>query len=185
MTELNSARFDICWPHVLIEECPQPDNWSNAVNFSNDPADPGGATMCGIIQTEYNFYRAKNNLKLQSVRNITRQEGHDIYYNNYWLPHCPVLPIGLDLQFFDECVNTGPVEAVKVLQVALVIQADGVWGPQTMAAVGSIKNLQAINAAYEARRELVYHMIPNFGRFGRGWEARASTIGHVATEMVA
>lgn len=182
---MSDSRFDICWPLVLKQECPYPQDWGNAANFSNDPGDPGGATMCGIIQVEYNYYRAKRGQKWQSVRYISRQEGQDIYFNNYWLPHCPTLPAGLDLQFFDEDVNTGPTEAIKILQYVLGIPADGIWGPQTMEAVGKIKNLKSVITFYTLRREMVYRMMPNFGRFGRGWEARAGTIGTTALEMIA
>lgn len=183
---MNTTRFDACWPLVLAEECPCPKDWSNPRNFSNDPEDPGGATMCGIIQTEYNYYRAKHGMASQSVRLITRDEGRDIGLNSYWLPHCPALAPGLDLQFFDECFNTGPVEATKVLQVALGIQADGVWGPMTMMAVGELKPfaLAPVVKAYTARRIAVYSQMRGFGRFGKGWDARAARIGAAALKMV-
>lgn len=184
---MNDA-FLAAWPFTLAQECPFPKDWSNPKNFSNDIGDPGGPTMCGIIQTEYNYYRVKHGLASQSVRLITEGEGQDIYYNNYWLPHCPVLPAGLDLCFFDECVNTGAGEATKVLQVALSQQSDGVWGPKTMAAVTSLQAkpeiVAAINA-YTARREAVYRQMKGFGRFGTDWERRAGEIGAEALKMAA
>lgn len=177
-------RFTTCLPFTLAQECPVPNNLTDPRNFSDDPGDPGGKTFCGIIQSEYNSYRHRHGLPMRDVRQLTEIEGLDIYRNNYWLPHCDVLPPGLDLQFFDECVNTGAAEAVKVLQVALGITADGVWGPKTMAAVQGITNLAAVVRAYTARREAVYRQMRGFARFGKDWELRASEIGADALKMV-
>lgn len=143
--------------------------------------------MCGIIQSEYNRYRALKGLAPQGVKLISQAEGADIYYNSYWLPHCPTLPAGLDLDFFDECVNTGAAEAIKVLQYALNLNVDGIWGPRTMAGVGALlagpETKQAIKA-YTYRREDVYRMFRGYGEFGKGWEARAARIGAAALAMV-
>ena len=78
-------RFNKCWPFVLIEECPFPNDWSNPKNFSNDRFDPGGKTMCGIIQREYDQYRKHHGLLVQDVRKISKDEGTDIYLNIYYL----------------------------------------------------------------------------------------------------
>lgn len=102
-----AGRFLICLPDTLIQECPLPTDWSNAANFSDDPHDPGGATMCGIIQVEYDAYRKSLSEPAQSVRLISQAEGYAIYQANYWQPHCPQLQAGLDLSFFDSAVNMG------------------------------------------------------------------------------
>ena len=72
---------------MLAQECPYPGDWINPKNFSNDAHDPGGKTMCGIIQREYDTYRKMKGLPTQDVRKITQEEGYDIYRNSYWLPH--------------------------------------------------------------------------------------------------
>jgi lysozyme family protein len=180
-------KFTACWPLVLKQECPYPQDWSNPHNFSNDPQDPGGATMCGIIQSEFNYYCAKHGVASRPVKTITQSEGEDIYYNNYWLPHCPILPIGLNLAFFDECVNTGPMEATRVLQYAINLQVDGVWGARTIEGITSLVAKPEITVAikaYTARREAIYREMKGFGRFGNGWERRAGEIGADALKMV-
>ena len=95
------TRFLACWPYTLAQEDVYPQDWTNPANFSDDPYDPGGATMDGIIQAEYNSYCSQHGLPQQSVRNITQAQGQDIYFNNFWLPHCPLVPVGLDLELFD------------------------------------------------------------------------------------
>jgi lysozyme family protein len=178
-------RFAACLPLTLAQECPFPNDWSNQKNFSNDPHDPGGKTFCGIIQTEYDAYRRKLGAPLRDVRQMTQAEGHDIYLNSYWLPHCPALPPGLDLQFFDEAVNTGVGEAIKVLQYVLLLEVDGKWGPKTDAAIKALKNTAAYVAAFTARRKAVYREMHGFSEFGRDWTRRAAEIGAAALKMAA
>src|SRR5574344_1118504 len=52
--------------------------------YSNHKADKGGATNMGVTQQTYNYYLKKNNLSQKDVKNITRNEAKEIYYNEYW-----------------------------------------------------------------------------------------------------
>jgi len=101
-----SPRFEACLPDTLSQECPHPNDWSDPANFSNDPHDPGGATMCGITQSEYDTYRESLDEPERSVKLISQAEGQAIYQMSYWQPHCPQLPTGLDLSFFDSSVKS-------------------------------------------------------------------------------
>jgi lysozyme family protein len=177
------TRFLACWPDVLAQECPFPDDWGNLKNFSNDPHDPGGATMDGVTQGEFDRYLAQNGLPPNPVLYITQEEGQQIYYNSYWMPYCPSLPIGLDLQVFDSSVNEGPVEAIRILQVALGIDNDGIWGPQTASAILGIANVGQVIDLFTARRKLVYTETTGFQYFGTDWIRRATEIGDEAEAM--
>lgn len=176
-------RLPLCLPFTLAQECPFPNDWSNPRNFSNDAHDPGGKTMCGIIQREYDAYRKSKSLPVQDVRSISLAEGTDIYRNCYWLPHCPNLSPGLDLVFFDAAVNEGSLEAIKILQHALHVANDGRWGPQTDRAVASSYDARAVIADFTARREAVYRMMAGFKYFGTDWERRSAEIGAASLKM--
>jgi lysozyme family protein len=178
-------RFNVCLPFTLAQECPFPQDWSNRHNFSNDAHDPGGKTMCGIIQREYDHWRKAHDLPVRDVRELTREEGEQIYRANYWLPHCLDLPPGLDLQLFDESVNTGTFEGIKVLQAALGVLNDGIWGAGTAAAVKSIPNVRAAIAAFTVRRKYVYRQMRGFRYFGEDWLRRSDQIGSTALKMAA
>jgi lysozyme family protein len=180
----NDPRFLACLPCTLIQECPLPNDWSNRRNFSNDAHDPGGATMCGIIQREYDIFRKSKGLPTRAVIQLEQAEGYEIYQTSYWLPDCPKLPAGLDLCLFDESVNAGPHEATKILQVALGIPADGSWGPQTDAAITGITDVAAVINAYTARREAFYRSLRGFQYFGADWIRRSAEIGAQAIKMV-
>jgi lysozyme family protein len=176
-------RFAACMPLMLQQEAPYPSQWGNPRNFSNDPGDPGGKTMDGIIQVEYDSYRVRKGLPRQDVRLISEVEGDDIYLHEYWLPYCPELPPGLDLDFFDAYVNEGKTQAVRILQYALGRVSDGNWGPTTDAAVKAIADVGAAVRAFTARRKVVYENTRNFTRFGADWERRTSEIGAAALKM--
>lgn len=178
-----SNRFKVCFPYTLAEECPDPGDWTNLKNYSNDPRDRGGATMCGIIQREYDHYRKLQRLHTQPVALITEDEGMWIYENWYWLPDCDSLPVGLDLSFYDSAVNQGTTEAIKILQVALGVSEDGIWGPVTAAAASASSPVAAVNAFAE-RRLRVYEMTPSFAVFGHGWETRNAKIKSTALGMI-
>src|ERR1700728_3806781 len=115
---MTSPRFLACMPFVLKEEG----------GYSNDAHDSGGMTMHGIIQREYDRYRKSKGLPLQWVKNISVDEQNEIYWTEYWLPHCPDLPPGLDLSFFNIAVNGGPTRATHLLQRALGVGDDGICG---------------------------------------------------------
>lgn len=178
-----SNRFLVCLPYTLAQEAPYPSQWGNPRNFSNDPRDPGGATMDGIIQTEYDGWRVRHGLPRQAVKLISPAEGDDIYYTGYWLPYCPELQVGLDLEVFDASVNEGPGEAVRILQYAIGVVPDGKWGPVTDAAVKAIPDAQAAIRAFGKRREAVYQATRNFTTFGADWTRRTTEIDTAALSM--
>lgn len=182
---MSADRFYTCLPFTLAQEAPDSSDWSNLKNFSDDAHDPGGETMNGIIQREYDTFRKSEGLPTQDVRKITQDEGDTIYEDSYWLPYCPKLPAGLDLSFFDSAVNEGTTEAVKILQFSLGVASDGDWGPLTDAGVTAIKDVPAAIKAFTARREAVYRLFNGFQYFGTDWERRSAEIGAEALKMAA
>jgi len=80
--------------------------------WTNDPHDPGGQTMWGIIQTEYDAYLKRHGLPHTSVHNITVAQRDEIYRKEYWdVMGCDGLPSGVDYCVFDAAVNSGPGRA--------------------------------------------------------------------------
>ena len=178
-----SDRFPICLPFTLAQECPDPSDWSNPANFSDDPHDPGGATMCGILQSEYDKFREDQGEDTEPVVDISMSEGYEIYEDYYWEPRCSGLAPGFDLSYFDTCVNCGPTGSTKVLQEALGVSADGIWGPFTQAAVVRIADVPAAIRAFTAAREAYYRSLPGFVYFGHGWTNRTVSIGQDSLSM--
>src|SRR5437660_228289 len=90
-------RFSVCLPFVLDQECYFPADWTNTKtephgNFCDDVHDPGGKTFMGITQNEYDNDRKRDGKVCRDVRQMTRDEGTEIYLWSYWKPHCDSLP---------------------------------------------------------------------------------------------
>lgn len=165
-------RFSVCLPFILKEEGGNDD----------DPHDPGGRTSRGIIQREYDGYRCSKCEPTQDVWCASDDEVSDIYQQQYWLPYCPQMAPGIDLVFFDIAVNSGPVEAAKLLQRGLGVQTDGHIGIVTKAALSSADPVHLIAAVCDAHRAF-YRSLRTFRYFGKGWLKRVSDIELAATSM--
>lgn len=82
--------------------------------------DHGGATKNGVIQSEYDTYRDKKGLPLQSVAMMSDPECQDIYVNEYWGPAgCKELPDRIDFLHFQWAVNHGVASAARCLKAAV------------------------------------------------------------------
>lgn len=165
-------RFNICLPFILSYEGGNDD----------DPRDPGGRTSRGITQREYNAYRDRLGKPRGDVWKATGEEVADIYRLQYWEPVCPTLRPGLDLSFFDNCVNEGPVRATKLLQQALGVTADGHIGMITRAALEKANTVDLINR-YANYRLIFYRGLKNFKYFGRGWTSRTEACRKSSLQM--
>lgn len=92
--------------------------------YSNHPDDPGGPTMKGIIQREYDAWRRHHGLSIRPVRKIEENEMQAIYRNEYWdAMACDGLEPGFDLCVFDAAVNSGVGRAKQWLECAGEIDA--------------------------------------------------------------
>jgi len=166
------SRFDACLAPVLQHEG----------GFSNNPADPGGATNKGVTQRTYDNYRRRKGLPLQSVKLISDDDLHEIYSSFWGAAHCGELPAGVDYIVFDLAVNSGPQRAVKFLQRAVMVTADGSFGPITRTQVASRRPADIIASIY-AQRRAFYHEQPSFPVFGQGWLKRLEEVFALALSM--
>ena len=139
--------------------------------WSDDPHDPGGATMRGVTLAVFRAWRHNPAATSAQLHAITAAELMAIYAALYWQPcRCGDLPAGIDLMVFDQAVNSGVRRSGMLLQeAALVLPADGWIGPATIRAVqgcgGLLDRLAAGQGAF-------YRSLPGFPRFGRGWLTR-------------
>lgn len=145
--------------------------------YVNDPVDRGGATNYGVTQTVYDNFRRINRLPQQAVRNITKAEVEQIYRKFYWDDgNCEFInqySSRLALLHFDACINHGLFNAAKILQRALSIPADGLWGPQTRHSV-TLKagDNETLKRQLEKREDFYLDIIqhnPSQVKFLRGW----------------
>lgn len=179
-------QFDRCLPDIEAQEgAPWSGGPGPARAFSDDAHDPGGKTMEGITQKEYFQDRLGWGLPVQPVRLMSKDEERTIYYMRYWLPYCPKLYGGLNLEFFNMSVNGGPKRAIENLQSALGLKSDGAWGPKTQAAVAalSVQHPQAVIDRYRAVSDQFYKRLPGFRWFGKDWLRRDAQINAQADTL--
>lgn len=159
--------------------------------FVNDPDDPGGATNFGVTIHTLRRLRPGQQIGVNEVRALTREDAIGIYIEHYFRrPRIAELPEPLWPTVFDMYVNAG-ANAVRILQrlfieMGLQIAADGVIGPQTIAAAHRAQQMapaHLVDAYGIARRDYYYRLAdqrPASRKFARrrdggkgGWITRA------------
>ena len=141
--------------------------------YVNDPYDKGGETKYGI---------AKRWFPDLDIKNLSKTDAINIYYNEYWNPsRADKLPNDIKATYFDMCVNMGQRQAVKILQQAInsrkvnKIEEDGLIGKITIENAGKVskKRLQAYRCLFYGK---LVTKNPDQQRFYYGWFKRATTI---------
>ena len=105
--------------------------------FTNDPSDHGGPTKYGITLRDLRAWRKDPTLTAGAVEVLTEPEARAIYHARYIVDpgFLSVAPDWVRVFLIDTGVLQGPRVAVKLLQRALEVDADGVLGPVTLAAL--------------------------------------------------
>ena len=102
--------------------------------YVNDPDDPGGETNLGITARVWQRWCADKGLAVKPMGELTTADVEPVYRARYWDPaQCDRMPWPLSLIHFDCAVNTGIGPAIRQLQRALGLTADGILGPLTLA----------------------------------------------------
>ena len=130
--------------------------------YENDPADPGGETKYGISKQAH---------PTVDIPALTLEAAKAIYRRDYWdAVRADELPAGVDFMAFECAVNQGQVTAIRWLQQAAGVMADGKLGPQTMAVL--LRGGAKLVAEFATVRALEYVRTGGFNRYGRGWFRR-------------
>lgn len=137
--------------------------------YSNNPADPGGETMYGItarVARRHGYTGPMRDLPLPLAKQIARAE--------YWdVVRADELPAGVRFDVFDTSYNSGQTQAVKLLQRALGVKADGQLGPLTLAAAAAM-DPERLLARFNGWRLDFLNDLPTWPSFGRGWTQRVA-----------
>ncbi len=169
------------------------DNFEHALSFVlareggrvDDPTDHGGRTNMGITQSTYNQYRSHMQLPPRDVWDMLENEASAIYRSMFWQPsHCDEMPSPVDAVVFDSAVQLGVRKALQFLQRALMVDDDGVLGPNTVDALKALCQAQdgadrlaahIIRERYQFYTDIVAHD-PTQQRFIHGWENRLADL---------
>ena len=152
--------------------------------WSDNPQDPGGATMKGITFEVYKDWKRNPHLTKDDLKAITDQEVHDLYKALYWNKvFGDDLPSGIDYAVFDAAVNMGVGRATKLLQESVGVTADGVIGQGTLRAIYSA-NPQEVIDKFSEEKTSFYQSLKTFPVFGKGWLSRVAEVKQTASMLV-
>jgi lysozyme family protein len=148
----------------------------------DDPADHGGRTSRGITQREYTAWLAENKRPDADVWSAPEADIESIYLNEYWIPECDTLPVGVDFQFYSMKVNAGPHRAIMILQASLGVTTDGRIGPDTRSAIAAEDHHRLIDLFYEY--SVAFYQSLHQLKFLKGWINRAAADHALALLML-
>ena len=163
-----STRFNVYINRILQSEG----------GYSNDRHDPGnwteGVVGGGILKgTKYGISAAS--YPGLDIVNLTKEQAIDIYHADFWTHiHGDTLPEAVAFGVLDGAVNSGVSRSVAWLQRAAGVLGDGVWGPQTSAAV-SVANPVQLLLRYTAYRLKFMTTAGGWKYYSAGWANRIST----------
>ena len=141
--------------------------------FSNRPFsdDPGGRTMYGVTERV-----AKEHGYIGRMEDLTLDFAKNVYRKSYWdACQCDQMPDMLRYPLFDAAVNSGPGQAIKWLQSAVGVKADGVIGPMTRQAA-NMSAPMVVRQQMIGKRLSFMTNLSNWPANARGWSKRIASI---------
>jgi lysozyme family protein len=166
--------FNKCVQFIFERECVYKKGHYGKIDdehviWENVSKDPGGLTKWGIDQRSH---------KDVDIKNLTEEQAEEIYRKEYWDKyHCEQLEWPLNVVHFDGCVNMGAKQSIKLLQRVCGAHDDGVWGPNTRAAITAACKVRSVDVVarqlIKKKREFYKALAKQdpdqYGGFEEGW----------------
>jgi lysozyme family protein len=147
----------------------------NEGGYVNDPKDSGGQTKYGISKKAYPDL---------DIPNLTIAQAMEIYRKDYWdRCKCDYIPDALSVAVFDFAVNSGVKTAIKKLQIALGVKADGIIGNQTLGACNRLPVKKVLDDFMDLRLDYLMSL-PKWKYYGNGWGSRVERTKKKCEELV-
>jgi lysozyme family protein len=169
------SNFDKCLALMLAHEG----------GFVNHPQDPGGMTNLGVTKRVWEEW-VGHEVDEKQMRALTPEVVAPLYKRKYWdACRADDLVSGVDYAVFDVAVNSGAGRAIKFLQNCVGVDADGGFGPRTLAAVKvAEQDPKRLIELYCAKRLEFLQSLKTFETFGKGWSRRVAEVKDKALTMV-
>jgi len=169
------SNFELCLKKMLEHEG----------GYVNHKFDPGGMTNLGVTKRVWEEW-VGHEVDEKQMRALTPETVAPLYKRKYWdACRADELVSGVDYVVFDVAVNSGPGRAIKFLQSAVNVAADGGFGPATLAAVKEAeKDPVRLIELYSAKRLEFLQSLKTFETFGKGWSRRVAEVKEKAIAMV-
>lgn len=172
-------------PSVFADALPSVIGVEGGSAVSLDPMDKGNWTGGEIGKGDLRgtkFGISAASFPTVDIAALTLDQVRLIYLSNYWLPvYADLIEQAPALLLFDAAVNHGVAAAIRMLQAALGVPADGVIGPETKAAMQDADQ-DALAVELSARRSMHYVSASGFDNYGLGWMRRLASITYRAAQ---
>ena len=157
--------------------------------YTRDTRDPGnwtgGAVGAGTVRgTKFGISAAA--FPQLDIAALDLGQARDIYRRRYWdAVRAALMPPALAVVMFDTAVLMGTSGAIRVLQQALGVAEDGIWGDQTSLALelhlgsgraGADHPLSALCARVLSIRLMRQSELQTWTVFGQGWIFRVTAL---------
>lgn len=147
----------------------------NFVVSENVSGDAGGLTKFGIDQRSHPHV---------DIEALTLDRASQIYKESYWERYdCDSMPWPVCAVHFDNCVNTGGKQAVRLLQRAVGAEDDGIYGPKTreaLLAACKIRGSEVVGLQICSQKKDFYESLvrskPHLEKFKKGWLNRVNDL---------
>lgn len=140
---------------------------ANEGGYVNDPDDPGGATKYGVTQSD---------MPDVDIQSITPEQATAYYQAHFINPlYTSIRSQAILDKLVDMGVLFGFTESVLLLQFALALKMDGVFGPVTLSAVNSSDCLQHYKDILAQHAYNIVRARPRDAKFYQGWLNRIAS----------
>jgi len=160
----------------------------NEGSYVNDPDDPGGETYKGIARRRNHNWsgwvtidlaKLQNNFPKNLEKNTILQGLIETLYRElYWnkILGDDIFSSEIASVMFDFAVNAGPRTSIKLAQIAIGAEPDGVMGPKTLLKLNEVESevfLPTFIVARIARYATICKKRPTSRKYFFGWVLRA------------
>ncbi len=147
--------------------------------WSDDPDDPGGATMVDVTISTYSTFRKRKGLSLPTkadLRGISFEEWAEILKTMYWdrWRADEIASQGLANMLVDWTWASG-YSSIRKVQRILGVKPDGRAGPVTLAAINN-SDPELLFRKVRKARELHYRQCRGAWKYLKGWLRRLDAI---------
>jgi len=159
--------------------------------FTSDTHDNGnklpdgraGSTNLGVTQANWEAF-VGHPVTWENMKALKAETVAPFYKRKYWdMAHCDDLPTGLDYLVFDFGVNAGMGRAIKTLQTAIGVTADGSLGSLSLSAINNLEPKLLIERFTDAKEK--FYKSLNNPTYEKGWLARVAQTEKSAISMIA
>lgn len=147
--------------------------------LSDQPCDRGGLTKYGVTFEAYR--RVRPCATPEDVKALTKEDAVEFLAEEYVLKPgiSRIVNDAVRFAVIDYAINSGSVTAVRALQKAAGVTADGVFGRDTEDAVNRFEAVSLLRLVVSARLRHLGRLItkdPRQAAFAAGWLNRVATI---------